>query len=84
MKIIGELYSPDVALLPIGGYYTMNSREAAEAVGLIKPKVVIPMHYQTFPVLAKTADEFVKKVNEKSPEVKVVVLSPGETYALQD
>jgi len=82
MKLIGELYQPDVALLPIGGYYTMNSKEAAEAVWLIKPKVVIPMHYQTFPVLAKTADEFVKKVRAKNPEVKVEVLAPGETYSL--
>lgn len=82
MNFIGELYAPDAALLPIGGYYTMNSREAAEAVRLIKPKVVIPMHYQTFPVLVKTADEFVKKVNEKSPEVKVVVLVQGEAYSL--
>jgi len=40
------------------------------------------MHYQTFPVLAKKADEFVKKVNEKSPEVKVIVLALGETYSL--
>ncbi len=82
MKFIGELYKPNVALLPIGGYYTMDSREAAEAVKLIKPKVAIPMHYKTFPVLAKTADDFVKRVNEKSPEVKVVVLKPGETYTL--
>jgi len=82
MKFIRELYAPDVALLPIGGYYTMDSREAAEAVKLIKPKIVIPMHYQTFPVLARNADEFVKRVNEKSPEVKVVVLVPGETYTL--
>ncbi len=82
MKLIGELYQPDVALLPIGGYYTMNSKQAAEAVWLIKPKVVIPMHYQTFPVLAKTADEFVRKVKAKSPEVKVAVLALGETYSL--
>lgn len=64
-KLIGKLYNPDVALLPIRSYYTINSREAAEAVSLIKPKVVIPMHYQTFVLLAKTASEFVKKVNEK-------------------
>ncbi len=81
MKFIGELYKPDIALLPIGGYYTMNSREAVEAVKLIKPKVVVPMHYQTFPVLAKTAEDFVKSVNEKISEVKVVVLVPSETYS---
>jgi L-ascorbate metabolism protein UlaG (beta-lactamase superfamily) len=80
MRLIGEVYDPDVALIPIGGYYTMGAKEAAEAVKLIKPKVVVPMHYQTFPVLAPTAEDFVKVVTEKLPEVKVVVLKPGEAY----
>lgn len=82
MKLIGELYEPTVALLPIGGFYTMSSEEAAEAVKLIGPKIVIPMHFQTFPVLAQTADAFVKKVGEGSPKVKVVSLTPGETYSM--
>ena len=40
-----EIHRPDVALIPIGGYYTMGDREAAEAVKLVKPAVVVPMHY---------------------------------------
>ncbi len=80
MELIRELYRPNVALLPIGGYYTMGSREAAKAVELLKPDVVIPMHYGTFPVLASSADEFVKLAKERAPEVKVVVLGVGETY----
>ncbi|MEM3578052.1 MAG: metal-dependent hydrolase [Candidatus Bathyarchaeia archaeon] len=80
MQIIGELYKPDVALIPIGGYYTMGALEAAEAVRLIKPKAVIPMHYKTFPVLAQSADEFAKLVSEKARKVKVVMLKPGESY----
>ena len=80
MQLIGELYRLDVALLPIGGYYTMEAREAAEAVRLLKPKAVIPMHYKTFPVLAQSAEEFVEKVKEKAPETRVVVLKPGESY----
>jgi len=80
MKLLSELYKPDVALLPIGGYYTMDPFEAAEAVRLIRPKVVIPMHYQTFPVLVPSADEFIRLVQEKTPAVKVVALKPGETY----
>ncbi len=80
MQLIGEVYSPDVALIPIGGYYTMGAREAAEAVKLIKPKVVVPMHYQTFPVLASSAEDFIKAVTEKFPQVKVVALKPGEIY----
>jgi len=82
MRLIGEIHRPDVALIPMGGYYTMGDREAAEAVKLLKPAVVIPMHYQTFPVLASSAKGFTKIVKETLPEVKVVVLEPGETYQL--
>jgi L-ascorbate metabolism protein UlaG (beta-lactamase superfamily) len=82
MKLIGEIHRPDVALIPIGDYYTMGSKEAAEAVKLIKPAVVIPMHYQTLPVLSPSAEDFIKFVKEKAPEVKVVALKPGETYQL--
>jgi len=80
MSLIGELYKPDLALIPIGGYYTMGAKEAVEAVKMLKPKAVIPMHYKTFPVLAQSADEFVKIVKEKVPKVKVVTLKPGESY----
>jgi len=80
MKLIGEIYHPDIALLPIGGYYTMGAQEAAEAVKLIQPKVVIPMHYGTFPVLASSAEEFTKLVQQKAPNVKVVALKPGEVF----
>lgn len=82
MQLIGEIYHPDVALIPIGGYYTMGDREAAEAVKLIKPSVVIPMHYQTFPVLASSAEDFAKSAKKALPEVKIVVLEPGEVYQL--
>jgi L-ascorbate metabolism protein UlaG (beta-lactamase superfamily) len=80
MSFIGELHKLDVALIPMGGYYTMEAREAVEAVRLLKPRVVIPMHYKTFPVLAQSADEFARNVREKMPKVKVVVLNPGESY----
>jgi len=79
MRLLGELYKLDVALIPIGGYYTMGAREAAEAVKLLNPKIVVPMHYKTFPILAKSADEFIKNVKEKMLQVKVVVLKPGES-----
>ncbi|MGQ9538459.1 MAG: metal-dependent hydrolase [Candidatus Bathycorpusculaceae bacterium] len=80
MRLFGELYKLDLALIPIGGYYTMGASEAAEAVKLLNPKVVIPMHYKTFPVLAQSADDFVEKVREKTRNVKVVVLNSGESY----
>jgi len=80
MRLIGELYKLDLALIPIGGYYTMGAKEAAEAVKLLNPKAVIPMHYRTFPVLAQSADEFVKNLKEKVPKMKVLLLKPGESY----
>ncbi|HVP92225.1 MAG TPA: metal-dependent hydrolase [Acidobacteriota bacterium] len=82
MRLIGELCKPDLALIPIGGYYTMDAKEAVEAVKLLTPKAVVPMHYKTFPVLAKSAEEFARSVREKTPKVKVVVLNPGESYLL--
>ena len=80
MRLIGEIYRPNVALIPIGGYYTMSPDEAARAVKLIKPNVVIPMHYQTFPVLASSAEEFRKAVKQRLPSARVVVLQLGESY----
>lgn len=80
MRLIGEIYKPDIALLPIGDYYTMGALQASEAVKLIKPKIVVPMHYMTFPVLAQSADEFVSLVKEKAPEVRIVALKPGESF----
>jgi len=58
----------------------MGAKEAAEAAKLLGSKVVIPMHYATFPVLANSTDEFVKFAKEKAPKVKVVVLRPEESY----
>lgn len=66
MRLLGEIYKPDVALIPIGGYYTMGAKEAAEAVILIKPKAAIPMHYGTFPVLAQSAEEFSEAVKRRT------------------
>lgn len=80
MRLFGEIYKLDLALLPIGGYYTMDAKQAAEATKLLNPKAVIPMHYKTFPVIAQSADEFAKIVKEKTPKVRVVALKPGESY----
>jgi L-ascorbate metabolism protein UlaG (beta-lactamase superfamily) len=80
MRVIGRLYSPDVALLPIGGYYTMGPEEAVEAARFILPKVVIPMHYLTFPVLEQSAEKFVRLLAERAPYIRAVVLRLGEIY----
>ena len=54
MKLIGELYRPNLAFLPIGGHYTMGPREAAVAVELLGVKEVVPIHFGTFPILSGT------------------------------
>ena len=81
MQLIRELYQPDIALLPIGGHFTMGPIEAAKAVELIKPKVVIPMHYQTFDVISGDPETFRKEVEKRAPNVKVIILKPGESYS---
>jgi L-ascorbate metabolism protein UlaG (beta-lactamase superfamily) len=78
MKLIAELYKPDIALLPIGGHYTMGPREAAHAVRLLGVKEVVPMHYGTFPVLTGTPAELREHLTDR-PEVKVHDIKPGES-----
>ncbi len=82
MALFGRLYPLDVAMVPIGGVFTMDANQASEAVKLLKPKVAIPIHYGSFPIIAKTAEAFVGLCKEKAPDVKVVPLAPGETFSL--
>jgi L-ascorbate metabolism protein UlaG (beta-lactamase superfamily) len=82
MATIGELYPLDLALLPIGSIFTMDPLQAAHALTMLKPKAVIPMHYQTFPILEPNADNFAKLAKEKAPGVEVVMLNPGEEHTL--
>lgn len=58
MKLIGEMYKPDVAMLPIGDLFTMGPREAALAASWVKCKVALPLHYKTFGLLTGTYEEF--------------------------
>jgi L-ascorbate metabolism protein UlaG (beta-lactamase superfamily) len=81
MKLIGELYHPDVALLPIGGRYTMGVAEAMMAANFIGAKTVIPVHYNTWDRIA--ADPTVlKKAVERTTDLKVRILSPGESLEI--
>ena len=78
MKILGEIYQPELSLLPIGSRFTMDPKEATYAAKLLGSKYVIPMHYGTFPLLTGTAEEFLKLMKE-IPQTKVIVVKPGET-----
>lgn len=74
--------SIDLALLPIGGTYTMNADEAVKAIKLFKPKIVIPMHYNT-PGIGLEADENAFKLEvEKQTISKVIILKPNQSYEI--
>ena len=80
MRLIGELYHPDVALLPIGGHYTMGPAEAALAVELLGVHHIIPIHYGTFPLLAGTPDALSAAIAARGlTDITVHVPAPGET-----
>jgi L-ascorbate metabolism protein UlaG (beta-lactamase superfamily) len=76
MQLIGRIYAPDVAVLPIGGHFTMDPREAGVALELLGTKRCVPCHYGTFPLLAGTPEE----LRRHAPSgVEVIALEPGET-----
>ena len=79
MKLIGELYRPEVSLLPIGGFFTMDPRQAALAASLLGSKTVVPMHYGTWEPIEQDPEEFASLVEKSSPGTKTVVLKPGES-----
>jgi L-ascorbate metabolism protein UlaG (beta-lactamase superfamily) len=77
MRLIGERFQPDLALVPIGGNFTMDPAEAAWAVKtLLKPRAVVPMHYGSNPLATGTAEAFVAAMGEGP--VKVIVATPGQ------
>nr|HID60203.1 metal-dependent hydrolase [Desulfobacterales bacterium] len=80
MKTLGDLYSIDIALLPIGSCFTMDTVQAVHALKLLRPRKVIPMHYRTFPILEQDAGRFAGLARKEVPHVEVIVLEPGEEY----
>jgi L-ascorbate metabolism protein UlaG (beta-lactamase superfamily) len=80
MKIIGEFFHPDLSFIPIGDRYTMGVPSAAKAVEFIQTKKVIPIHYDTFPIVSADTEEFKRLVADTA---EVIILKPGETYILE-
>lgn len=74
MKLIGELYKPQVAMFPIGDRYTMGPQHASLAAEMVRPKVAIPIHYNTFPVIQQDPANF------KPSGVTVQIMKPGDTW----
>jgi L-ascorbate metabolism protein UlaG (beta-lactamase superfamily) len=78
MKLIYDLYKPEIALLPIGDRFTMGPEHAARATAWIKPDTVIPMHYNTFPQVEQDPLEF-KSLVESVCDSEVIICEPGRT-----
>jgi L-ascorbate metabolism protein UlaG (beta-lactamase superfamily) len=78
MQLIGRIYEPDVAVLPIGDHFTMGPREAAVALELLGVERCVPCHYGTFPLLTGTPNE----LRKLAPGVEVITPEPGETVDL--
>lgn len=80
MKLIGETNSIDLAFLPIGDNFTMGVEDAAKAVEFLKPKQVVPVHYDTWPIIAADTDNFSTRV--KAAGAEPLILNPGESLEL--
>ena len=79
MQIIRELYAPELVMLPIGDLFTMSPREAAYACKLLKPKFIIPMHFDTFPALTGRPQQLEKLIEGSG--AKVIAMQHGETLS---
>ena len=77
MRLIGEMYKPEIAFLPIGGHYTMDPEGAAIAARLLRVRQVVPMHYGTFPVLSGRPERLRDLL--AGDGIDVLLLKPGET-----
>ncbi|WP_319781189.1 metal-dependent hydrolase [Maridesulfovibrio sp.] len=78
MELFGKLHDIDVALLPTGGWFTMDSKDAAYACKLLNCKTAIPMHYGTFPILEQNAVNFKEECAKLAPDCSVVELEIGK------
>src|SRR3954451_5257453 len=82
MRLIGELYQPELVILPIGGHFTMGPREAALAVELLGAKHVMPIHYGTFPALSGTPAELQAALKDRGlTDVEIHAPEPGGSVA---
>ncbi len=81
MKLIGEMYKPDIAMLPIGGFFTMGPKEAATAAEWLGAKVVLPMHFNTFPVIRQNPEELKEMLSGKA---EVPIMKSGDVYTLKN
>ncbi|MGD8564550.1 MAG: metal-dependent hydrolase [Desulfarculaceae bacterium] len=82
MELLGKLYPLDLACLPMGGIFTMDAYQASHAAAMLKPAMVLPIHYGSFPIIAQTPEEFVGLAAQNAPGIKVLTPSVGEQVVL--
>lgn len=83
MATWAQLYPMDLAIVPIGGVFTMDAQQASEAVKLMKPKAAMPIHYQSFPIIAQTPDAWADLCRQKARGVTVLTPDVGEIVELR-
>ncbi|PWT86654.1 MAG: metal-dependent hydrolase [Acidobacteria bacterium] len=84
MALVSRLHKINVMLVCIGDHFTMGPARAAEAVKLVAPKTVIPMHYGTFPVLTGTPEVFERELKKRKVKARLRVMHPGEAITLDN
>src|SRR5436309_9511552 len=82
MALVPRFHKIDVMLVCIGDHFTMGPARAAEAVNLVRPRSVIPMHYKTFPILTGTPEGFERELKQRGVQTELHVMRVGETAAL--
>ena len=78
MKLIGEMYPLDLALLPVGGHFTMGIKEAQKAIQFLNAKKIVPIHYNTFDLIKQVVDEILIKESD----TQLLILRPGEEITI--
>lgn len=81
MRLIGDM-GIDVAFMPIGDTFTMGIDDSLKAIEFIRPRYVVPMHYNTFPPISQNAGEWANRVNSET-QAQPIVLDPGNTFTLE-
>ncbi len=82
MELFARFHEIDLAILPIGGHFTMDPEQAAYACKLLKPAWVVPMHWGTFPVLEQNTEAFAEQLAKHAPDTRLFPLTPGQSMAL--
>jgi L-ascorbate metabolism protein UlaG (beta-lactamase superfamily) len=82
MKLISDYHSIDVMICCIGDHFTMGPKRAAHAVSLINPRIVVPMHYATFPVLTGTPEDFSRELKQRGAKAEMRTMKVGDTISI--